>query len=83
MRAPRTGQLTIDEAGDTGVFAARPELVGGYQPLDGRIEKANLRLCQVAVYVQKLGLRHVYLSFVVNMQKPIAANIDCSVFLAL
>jgi hypothetical protein len=51
MRAPCAAELTIDVAGDAGLFASRPEIIGWYQSLDGRIKKANLRLCQIAVCV--------------------------------
>src|SRR5690606_2012790 len=58
VSAPRAEQLTIDEAGDSGIAGARAELVGGYQPLYGGIEKANFRRCQITVCVQQPGLRH-------------------------
>jgi hypothetical protein len=43
--------LTIDVAGDAGLFGAWPEIIGWYQSLYRRIKKANFRLRQIAVCV--------------------------------
>src|SRR6185503_20801586 len=47
VRAPRAEELTVYVGGDAGIPGARPELIGGYQPLYGCVQKADLRHRQI------------------------------------
>src|SRR5687768_10937451 len=62
MHAPHAAQLSVDVAAHAGCLRAGPELVGGYQPLDGRIQEANLLWRQIAVGIWNCGFRHACFS---------------------
>ena len=51
VRAPDAAQLAVDVIRDVGVPGAGSEFIGRDQPLDGRVEKADFRLRQIAVRV--------------------------------